>query len=63
MKKRLLFLVVSMPVAFGLSVLGVEAMSQDASSSDLRINAQRLEKHILELAEFGKNEIKFHVFI
>jgi N-carbamoyl-L-amino-acid hydrolase len=55
MKKRLLCLAFGMPFAFGLSVLGVKAMSQDTSSNDLRINVQRLEKHILELAEFGKN--------
>lgn len=56
MKRRAFCLVVCMPLTFGLSVLGVKAMLQDATIGDLRINAQRLEKHILELAEFGKNE-------
>jgi len=56
MKKRFFCLVVSILITFGLCVLEAETMPQNTPSSDLRIKAERLEKHILELAEFGKND-------
>lgn len=56
MKKRLFYLAIGMQIAFGLCVFGGKTMLQDTSAGDLRIDVKRLEKHILELAEFGKND-------
>ncbi len=56
MKKRLFSLIVGLLIALGLCVLGGEAIFQNKSASDLRINAKRLAKHISALAEFGTND-------
>jgi len=56
MIKRLLCLALGAGVVLGLLILRVNTMTQEMSAGDLRINAHRLEQHILGLAEFGKNE-------
>jgi len=56
MMKNAICLAAGMICILGLLVMGYATKLEDKPSEDLRINAQRLEQHIRELSQFGKNE-------
>lgn len=56
MTKRNVCVVLGFWLAISLYVVGAENLTRTRESKNLRINSTRLEKHILELAEYGKNE-------